>query len=125
MAGLTGYSFAYPREAARAGTTLRATERGWRLNLLLWMLLALSNFVDVLGTARAFEMGIGELNPIVEVVHATWGMIGVVIPKVVFLTMLFFLLPWIRAWTRLLFGFAAAVYLALTVVHIWYLSPLL
>ena len=125
MPGLTGYSFAYPRAAAPAGTTLRATERGWRLNLLLWMLLALSNFVDVLGTARAFEMGIGELNPIVEVIHAAWGMIGVVIPKVVFLTMLFFLLPWIRAWTRLLFGFTAAVYLALTVVHIWYLSPLL
>jgi hypothetical protein len=120
-----GATFATRREALASAASVRTSEQGWRLNLLLWMLLSLTNFVDVLGTARAFDMGIGELNPIVEMAHAAWGMIGVAAPKALFLAMLLFLLPWIRSWTRALFGFATCIYLALTGFHIWYLSPLL
>jgi hypothetical protein len=122
---MTDFTLTYRRERATTAAAARTSEQGWRLNLLLWMLLSLTNFVDVLGTARAFELGVGELNPIVAMAHATWGMAGVAMPKVLFLAMLFFLLPWIRNWTRMLFGFATSVYLALTVVHIWYLSPLM
>ncbi len=102
-----------------------ASEQGRRLNLLLWALLALTNCADVIGTARAFEIGISELNPIVDLFHADFGMAGVIAPKVLFLTMLYFLLPWVRSWTRALFALACSAYVALTMAHVWYLSPLI
>lgn len=102
-----------------------ASAQGLRLNRLLWLLLAITNLVDVIGTARAFELGIGELNPIVAMFHNTFGLAGIAAPKLLFLTALLVLLPWIRSWTRIMFAFACSVYLALTVIHIWFLSPLI
>jgi hypothetical protein len=86
--------------------------------------LTVTNIVDLLGTRRAFEIGVSELNPIVELFYESFGMISVALVKAVFLTLLFFLIPYIRGWNRVLFVFACCVYLALTFAHIWYLSPL-
>ena len=109
--------------ATPAGVT--ASQQGRRLNLWLWILLCVTNLVDVLATRRAFDLGIGELNPIVETFFVTYGIGSVAIFKALFLGMLWFTLPWIRSWTRALLGLACAAYFALTLMHIWYLSPLL
>jgi len=103
---------------------MSAAVQGWRLNLSLWLLLAATNVIDVLGTGRAFAIGIGELNPMVDILHATFGMAGIVGVKLFFLTLLFFLLPWVRSWTRALLTFVCSAYIALSFAHIWYLAKL-
>lgn len=125
MLNSADYTLVYEADSPAESAPIPASEQGRRLNLLLWALLVLTNLADVLGTARAFEIGIGELNPIVDMFHAEYGMAGIATPKVFFLTLLYFLLPWVRTWTRALFALACSAYLALTVAHIWYLSPLL
>jgi len=116
---------AYERCGTQAAAAGSATTAGRRLNFYLWWLLAVTNVVDVLGTQRAFEMGISELNPIVELFYAHFGMISVALVKALFLILLYFLVPYIRGWNRVLFIFACGVYLALTIAHIGYLSPLI
>jgi hypothetical protein len=119
------YAIFYAENSPARPSSPLASDQGRHLNLYLWVLLVVTNLVDVLGTSRAFEIGIGELNPVVDVVHATFGISGLVTAKVIFLSLLFFLLPYVRTWTRALFAFACSAYLALTVAHIWYLSPLI
>ena len=106
-----------------APASVRPADR--RLNLYLWLLLVVTNLVDVLGTQRAFALGISELNPIIASIYAAYGIVAIVIFKGVFLGILGLTLPWIRGWTRALLAGACCAYLALTVAHIWYLSPLL
>jgi hypothetical protein len=109
-----------------AQTALPLTcEQGRRTNLYLWILLAVTNLIDLLATGRAFEFGIDELNPLVNQLHAGFGMSGIGLLKATFLTLLYFLLPHVRTWTRALFVLACGIYVALTLAHIWYLAPLL
>lgn len=96
-----------------------------RLNLYLWLLLTATNVVDVLATARAFEIGIGELNPIVAMLYTQFGIGSVVVFKAVFLGLLCFMIPYIRTWTRALLMLACCIYCVLTAAHVWYLMPLL
>ena len=116
-------AYARRRTQSMAASAVDSAER--RLNFYLWCLLAVTNVVDVLGTQRAFDLGIGELNPIVELFYGMFGMASVVLLKALFLTVLFFMIPYIRGWNRVLFVFACCVYLVLTVAHVAYLSPLL
>ena len=125
MPGSADYSLIYGTDHAAESLRPRASERGGRLNLYLWTLLAVTNFADVLGTRRAFEIGIGELNPLVDVLHAAYGVAGIVAPKAFFLMLLFVLLPYVCSWTRALLALTCSIYLGLTLAHIWYLSPLL
>ena len=118
-------SITYEPGVATAPATLTASAAGWRLNLYLWLLLAVTNVVDFLGTRRAFQLGIEELNPLVAFAYAEFGIGAVAAMKIPFLLLLGCLLPYIRGWTRGLLAAACAVYLALTGAHIWYLSPLL
>ena len=106
-------------------TPVAVSPQGRRLNLYLWLLLAVANIVDVLATRRAFGLGIGELNPIVALAYAEYGIGAVALLKLPFLVALGLLTPWIRTWTRGLLVLACSVYLALTAAHFWYLSPLL
>lgn len=103
---------------------MSGTDQRRHLNLSLWMLLAATNVIDVLGTGRAFSIGIGELNPLVDMLHTAFGMAGIIGVKLFFLTLLFFLLPWVRSWTRALLTLVCSAYIALTFAHIWYLAPL-
>lgn len=118
-------SIAYERCGAQPAVAGRLAAAGKRLNFYLWLLLAVTNVVDVLGTRRAFDIGIHELNPLVEFFYARYGMVPIALAKAFFLALLYFLIPYIRGWNRALFVFACGVYLALTVTHVWYLSPLL
>jgi hypothetical protein len=118
-------SVAYESCDPRAALPASRAGAGNRLNFYLWLLLTVTNVVDVLGTRRAFSIGVHELNPIVEFFYAQFGMISIAFAKAVFLVLLYFLIPYIRGWNRALFVFACCVYLALTVAHVWYLSPLL
>jgi len=118
-------SIAYERSGAQAAIAAPRAAAGRRLNFYLWLLLAVTNVIDVLGTRRAFSIGIHELNPIVEFFYAQFGMIPIAFAKAVFLALLYFLIPHIRGWNRALFVFACCVYLVLTFAHVWYLSPLL
>jgi len=118
-------SIAYERSGPQAAIAAPRAAAGRRLNFYLWLLLAVTNVIDVLGTRRAFSIGIHELNPIVEFFYAQFGMIPIAFAKAVFLVLLYFLIPHIRGWNRALFVFACCVYLALTFAHVWYLSPLL
>jgi hypothetical protein len=95
------------------------------LNRYLWLLLVVTNVVDVLASRRAFEFGIEELNPIVDSVLSAYGIWGIALFKALWLGVLLVLLPHIRGWTRMLLAFACLAYFALTVLHIWNLSPLL
>jgi len=118
-------SIAYDRCDPQAGIATSRAGDGRRLNFYLWLLLVVTNVIDVLGTRRAFSVGIHELNPIVEFFYAQFGMISIAFAKAVFLVLLYFLIPHIRGFNRALFVFACCVYLALTFAHVWYLSPLL
>ena len=104
---------------------LRASERDKELNLYLWAFLVVTNIVDVLASRRAFELGMTELNLLVDLVLADHGILGVVLLKTFWLVVLMFLLPYIRGWTQLLLGLACLAYFAVTVIHIWMLPPLL
>lgn len=113
---------------ARAGAGFipaRVPAADRRLNLYLWLLLVVTNLVDVLGTQRAFALGIGELNPLIAAIYAEHGIVAVALFKSVFLGILGMTLPWIRGFNRALLAGACCAYLALTAAHIWYLSPLL
>lgn len=115
----------YGRLAAASSATRITSPRGLRLNHHLWLLLVLTNIIDVIGTGRAFQLGIGELNPIVAAVHGGFGMPGLISLKGLFLGALLYLLPFVRSWTRILFILVCSAYLSLTFAHIWYLLPLL
>jgi hypothetical protein len=104
---------------------LRASERDKELNLYLWAFLVVTNIVDVLASRRAFELGMTELNLVVDLILADYGILGVALFKSFWLVGLMFLLPYIRGWTQLLLGLVCLAYFALTVVHTWMLSPLL
>jgi len=104
---------------------ITVSAQGRRLNLCLWLLLSVTNVVDVLATRRAFQIGIEELNPIVALVYSQYGIGAVAALKVPFLILLCCLIPYIRGWTRGLLILACGIYLTLTAAHIWYLSPLL
>lgn len=107
---------------ASAGT---ASSRERHLNRYLWALLAVTNLVDVLASRRAFGLGIGELNPFIESLLARYGLVGLGMLKLFWISVLLILLPYIRGWLHQLLMLACLVYLALTVVHIARLSPLL
>lgn len=117
-------TIAYQSCTPSVAAPIRVSSQGRRLNFYLWLLLAVTNLVDVLATRRAFNIGIDELNPIVALVYAQYGIGAVAAIKVPFLVMLCFLLPYIRGWTRTMLVLACSAYLALTFAHIWYLSPL-
>ena len=104
---------------------IRASERDKDLNLYLWVFLVVTNIVDVLASRRAFEFGIAELNPVVDLILADNGILGVVLFKAFWLFVLMFLLAYIRGWMQLLLGLACLAYFAVAVLHIWMLSPLL
>jgi hypothetical protein len=95
------------------------------LNVYLWLLLSAANLVDVLASRRAFGIGMVELNPIVDLVLVEFGVWGVSLLKAFWLLVLYFLLPHIRGWTQALLTFASLAYFALTLLHLWHLSPLL
>jgi hypothetical protein len=99
--------------------------RDRHLNRYLWLLLAVTNAVDVLASRRAFEFGMAELNPFIDSLLASYGIVGVALFKAFWLGALLLLLPHIKGWTQMLLAFACAAYFALTVLHIWNLSPLL
>jgi len=118
-------TIAYESGTRSVAAPIRVSSQDKRLNLYLWLLLTVTNIVDVLATRRAFEIGIDELNPIVALLYAEYGIGAVAAFKLPFLLLLLFLLPHIRGWTRGLLVLACSAYLALTFAHIWYLSPLL
>jgi hypothetical protein len=95
------------------------------LNVYLWLLLVAANIVDVLASRRAFEIGMVELNPVVDVVLVDFGVGGVSALKAFWLVVLWFLLPHISGWKQALLALASLVYFALTLLHIWFLSPLI
>jgi hypothetical protein len=125
MLNSADYCLVWEAETPAPAVSPRASSSGQRVNLCLWALLAAMNLFDVLATGRAFDIGIGELNPIVDALHAEFGLAGITALKAAFLTLLLFLLPFIRTWTRALFALTCSAYLALTVAHIGFLSPLL
>ena len=116
---------AYGTVTESAAAVPQLSRRALRQNFFLWALLAATNVIDVLGTGRAFALGVGELNPIVASLHAQFGMPGIISAKVFFLTLLLFLLPHVRTWTRKLFITVCAAYVALTAAHVWFLYPLI
>ena len=95
------------------------------LNVYLWLLLVAANLVDVLASRRAFQFGVTELNPVVDVVLVDYGVGAVSLLKAFWLLVLFFLLPHMKGWKQALLAVATLIYFALTLLHIWYLSPLL
>lgn len=103
----------------------QASPRARHLNRYLWVLLAVTNLVDLLASRRAFALGIGELNPIVDSLFSTYGIASVALFKAFWLVALLILLPYVRGWIQAFFAFACVVYLGLTMLHIAWFSPLL
>lgn len=66
-----------------------------------------------------------ELNPVVDAVLVDYGVGGVTLVKAFWLVVLWFLLPHITGWKQALLALASLVYFALTLLHIWFLSPLI
>ena len=91
----------------------------------MWALLAVTNIVDVLASRRAFDFGMGELNPFVSMLLDEFGILGVALFKAFWLLVLLGLLPYVKGWTQKFFELACVVYLLLTALHLWNLSPLL
>jgi Domain of unknown function (DUF5658) len=107
------------------GNLTAAFPREQHLNRYLWALLAVTNLVDLLASRRAFELGIDELNPIVEALFSAYGIASIAAFKLLWLVILLVLIPHIRGWTQAFLAFACVVYLGLTALHIARLSPLL
>lgn len=105
--------------------TQRASEREEHLNRYLWVFLVITNVVDVLASRRAFQFGIAEVNPIVDLIISYFGIWGLAVFKVLWILMLMPLLPYIKGWTQAMLGLACLAYFVLTIAHIWFLSPLL
>ena len=99
--------------------------RDEHLNVYLWLLLVATNLVDLLASRRAFAIGIDELNPVVDAILVDQGIWGIGLFKAFWLLVLLLLLPRIQGWTQALLAFACLVYFALTLLHLWHLSPLL
>lgn len=105
--------------------TQRASEREEHLNRYLWLFLVVTNAVDVLASRRAFQFGIAELNPIVDLIISYFGIWGLAAFKALWIIMLMPLLPFVRGWTQAMLALACLAYFVLTIGHIWFLSPLL
>ncbi|MCZ6888382.1 MAG: DUF5658 family protein [Gammaproteobacteria bacterium] len=95
------------------------------LNIVLWCLLALTNVVDVLASRRAYEIGIGEMNPVVSMLLTQYGVLGIALFKGFWLLLLLLLLSRIAGWTQKLFVCACLIYIALAAYHISYANLLL
>ncbi len=94
------------------------------LNIVLWCSLALTNAVDVLASRRAYEIGIGEMNPVVSMLLTQYGVLGIALFKGFWLLLLLLLLSRITGWTQKLFACACLIYIALAVYHISYANLL-
>lgn len=113
------------RRAAHFFDSVRASAQELELNRYLWLLLVVTNLVDVLASRRAFQFGVDELNPIVDGMLSQYGILGVAVFKTFWLAVLLALLPFVHGWSQKFLAVACSAYLVLTVLHIWFLSPLL
>jgi len=103
----------------------KASAAEQHLNLYVWWLLVVTNLVDVLVSRRAFDYGVMELNPIIEILYSEYGINGVVLVKAFWIFVLFTSLPYIRGWYQMLFALASLIYLWLAVEHLSNLPRLL
>jgi len=103
----------------------RASDTEEHLSRYLWLLLAVTNAVDLLASKRAFELGIAELNPAAEMLISTYGVWGLALFKASWIVVLALLIPFIRGWTQVLLGLCCLVYVSVIFAHIAFLSPLL
>lgn len=106
-------------------TARRASASETLLNRYIWALLVVTNGVDLLASRRAFALGIAEINPVVELMIASYGFWSLGVFKAFWLVILLSLLPYIRGWTQVLFTLTCMIYFILALSHIIYLSPLL
>jgi len=104
---------------------MMASSRERSLNRYLWLLLAVMNLGDILASRRAFQLGIGELNPLVETINLEYGIFGVTLFKALWIFVLLLLLPFIRGWIQMLFAITCLIYFAVTLLHLLNLPPLL
>ena len=92
-----------------------------RTNLLLWLLLVVTNVTDVLASRHALARGATELNPIVALLLDHHGMTGLVVVKGLWLILLLMLLPYIRGWVQRLYALVALAYLVLSAYHLYHI----
>ena len=92
-----------------------------RINLLLWLLLVITNVTDVLASKHALAHGAIELNPIVALLLESHGMTGLVVVKGFWMVLLLLLLPYVRGWVQWLYALVVFAYLLLSVYHLYHI----
>jgi len=93
-------------------------ERYFRLNILLWLILVVTNLLDLLVTYYAFSKGAIEANPLMFLLCTNYGNMAMAFYKGLLLGMLMFLLPFIRNFLQKCLIFSCSVYVILVISHV-------
>lgn len=98
---------------------LRASQQsGVQINHVLWMVLLVTNLIDLSASDHAFSRGLVELNPIMSALYLRFGNAGLALFKGFWLLALLLLIPYIRGWTQKPLAFSGLVYLGLAISHL-------
>lgn len=89
-----------------------------RLQVVLWIILFLSNIIDVASSWYVFSLGCEELNPVIALVYERWGINGLTLFKSFCLFVLLVLLPHVNGWKLTLFMLCCSIYAGLAIYHI-------
>ena len=88
-----------------------------RINLLLWLFLAIANIIDIQVTYEVFSNGGVEANPLMAFMCTKFGNLSLAFYKGTLLGVLFFLLPFIKAVFQRLLILTCFAYVILLVSH--------
>lgn len=88
-----------------------------KTNLFLWLVLFVTNIIDLIATYYAFSLGAVEANPAMDAVIKNFGDIGLAFYKGLMLGGLFIFLPFINKRIQKFLVFTVFVYIVLTISH--------
>jgi hypothetical protein len=89
------------------------SEKWFQWNVFLWLVLLMTNLIDIMFSYAAFAKGAVEINPTVSIIIRQFGYIGLAFQKGIPIGALLILLPYIRGKLQYLLGFSVLVYLVL------------
>ncbi|OPY16937.1 MAG: hypothetical protein A4E70_00501 [Syntrophus sp. PtaU1.Bin005] len=85
----------------------------------LWILLTSLNLLDYFATKHALSNGCRELNPFVARLFQIDEFNAVLATKLLFLAVLFVLLPFVKSWKLNLLAIATLLYAAVATYHLY------
>jgi hypothetical protein len=91
-------------------------KHSFRLKLLLWIVLVITNAIDIWATQYSLNLGCVELNPLVKL-FCTKTITYLAIYKSLLLFVLLLLIPYIKGLTLILLKICCCIYVFVVVYH--------